>query len=272
MVDRGSDMSLARQCRLLKLNRSSLYYKPKPPSAKELLVKQVIDYVYTRKPIYGYRRIRHELAEVYGLTINEKTVLKYMGEMGIQALYPKPKLSKAEPAQKVYPYRLKGLAIQYPNQVWCTDITYIPMRGGFMYLTVVMDWYSRYVISWELSDTLEIGFVLNAMGQALKYGKPEIMNSDQGSHYTSPKYTEIFLGIGVEISMDHRGRCFDNIFVERLWRTVKYEFIYLNEFESPRALRNGLKDYFQFYNQERYHQSLKYQTPAHIYFNAPRRG
>ena len=189
-----------------------------------------------------------------------------MREMGIEAVYPKPNTSKPNPEDKVYPYLLKGLKITYPNQVWSTDISYIPMIGGFMYLTAFIDWYSRYVLSWALSDTLEIDFVLEAAKEALKRGRPEIINSDQGSHYTSPKYTQIFIDADVLISMDHRGRCFDNIFVERLWRSVKYECVYINEFNSPRELRRKLTEYFEFYNHRRYHQSLDYLTPAQVHF------
>jgi putative transposase len=270
LLEKDGDMSLSHQCSLLSLNRSTLYYKPAPPSAMELLIKQVIDYVYTRKPIYGYRRITQELGEVYGLWANPKTILKYMGEMGIQALYPKPNLSKAKPEHTVYPYLLKGLAITHPNQVWSTDITYIPILGGFMYLTAVIDWYSRYVLDWQLSATLEEAFIEENVKQALKRGKPEIMNSDQGSQYTSPKYTNLLKEAQVRISMDHRGRCYDNIFIERLWRSVKYELIYINEFKSPRELRNALKEYFQFYNEERYHQSLNYRPPQQVHFEAQR--
>jgi len=267
LVEKSGGLSLTRQCRLLGINRSTLYYKPAAPAPMALLIKLVIDYIFINRPIYGHRRITKELVEVYGLLVDRKTTLRYMREMGIQAIYPKPDTSKPNPENKVYPYLLKGLKITHPNQVWSTDITYIPMIGGFMYLTAIIDWYSRYVLSWALSDTLEIDFVLEATREALKRGKPEIMNSDQGSHYTSPKYTQILIDAGVSISMDHKGRCFDNIFVERLWRTVKYELIYINDFNSPRELRNKLTEYFLFYNYERYHQSLDYQTPAQVHFS-----
>ena len=259
-------MSIQRQCELLGINRTTLYYKPAPPNPLVLLIKQVIDYIYTSIPYYGYRRVNRELAEVYGLSMNEKTTRGYMREMGLEAIYPKPNTSKPDPENKVYPYLLKGLIIDHPNQVWSTDITYIGMMGGFMYLTAVIDWFSRYVLSWALSGTLEIDFVLEASRDALKRGKPDIMNSDQGSHYTSPKYTEIFLAAGVSISMDHRGRCFDNIFVERLWRTVKYECVYIHDIDSPRELRTLLTEYFEHYNYKRYHQSLDYRTPAQVHF------
>jgi len=266
LVDKTCELSIARQCRLLEINRSTRYYKPALPNPLMLLIKQVIDYIYTNKPFYGYRRVTEELSKVYGLQIDKKTTQRYMREMGIEAVYPKPNTSKPNPDNKTYPYLLKGLEIAYSNQVWGTDITYIPMIGGFMYLTAFIDWYSRYVISWALSDTLEIDFVLEAARESLKHGRPEIINSDQGSHYTSPKYTQLFLEAGVSISMDHRGRCFDNIFVERLWRSVKYELIYINEFYTPKELRRKLTEYFKFYNFERYHQSLNYLTPAQVYF------
>jgi putative transposase len=230
------------------------------------LIKQVIDYIYTQRPFLGHRRISQELINIYGLKADRKTVLGYMREMGLCAVYPKPDLSKPDAENKVYPYLLKGVEIREANQVWSTDITYIPIRGDFMYLTAVIDWYSRYVLSWALSDTLEIGFVLEASHEALKQSVPKIMNSDQGSHYTSPRYTEIFKTAGAAISMDHKGRCFDNIFVERLWRSVKYELIYISEFNSPRELRSGLSEYLDYYNNRRYHQSLGYMTPAQVYF------
>ena len=267
MIEKKGGLSLTRQCALLGINRTTLYYKPAPPDPMSLLIKQVIDYIFTNIPVFGHRRITLELIEVYGLQIDKKTTLRYMNEMGIQAIYPRPNTSKPNPENKVYPYLLKELKITHPNQVWSTDITYIPMAGSFMYLTAVIDWYSRYVLSWALSDTLEIDFVLEATRDALKRGKPNIFNSDQGAHYTSPQYTQILIDAGISISMDHRGRCFDNIFVERLWRTVKYELIYINEFDSPRELRNKLTEYFEFYNYKRYHQSLDYQTPAQVHFN-----
>jgi len=231
-----------------------------------LTIKQLIDFIYIQHPFYGYRRITRELSVVYEIHLNEKTTQRYMREMGIEALYPKPNTSESKPENKVYPYLLKRLKVTHPNQVWGTDITYIAMTGGFMYLTAIIDWYSRFVISWALSDTLEIDFVLETAVEALKRGKPEIINSDQGSHYTSPKYTQIFIDADVTISMDHRGRCFDNIFVERLWRTVKYECIYINEFNSPKELRKKLTEYFEFYNHRRYHQSLDYLTPAQVHY------
>jgi putative transposase len=269
LIDYQGELSVSHQCALLSINRTTLYYKPTPPRPMKLLIKQVIDHLYTQKPFYGHRRVTQELNSTYGLAIDRKTTLAYMREMGLYALYPKQNLSKPDLGHRIYPYLLKGVAIKHPNHVWSTDITYIPLRGGFMYLTVVIDWFSRYVLSWELSDTLEIGFVLEASRNALKRGTPQIMNSDQGSHYTSPKYVELFTSAGAAISMDHKGRCFDNIFVERFWRSVKYELIYINDFNSPRELRAALIRYFEFYNNERFHQSLEYRTPAQAYFEHP---
>ena len=265
LIDKNAGLSIKRQCELLGINRTTLYYKSTPPNPKELFIKQVMDYIYTWKPHLGYRRITEELHQVYGLKINPKTTLSYMRDMGLCAIYPKPNLSKRDKENKVYPYLLKGVKINRPNQVWSTDITYIPILGSFMYLTAIIDWFSRYVLSWSLSDSLDIGFVLEASRNALKRDVPEIINSDQGSHYTSTKYIDLFISAGAAISMDHKGRCFDNIFVERLWRTVKYELIYIREINSPRELRIALSEYFSYYNNERFHQSLSYKTPAEVY-------
>ena len=188
-----------------------------------------------------------------------------MREMGIQAIYPRPNTSKPHPTNPVYPYLLSGLSITHPNHVWSIDITYIPIRKSWLYLVAILDWYSRYVIDWQIDDTLEIGFVLAACEGALKKASPLIMNSDQGSHFTSPKYTELFLKAGAKISMDHRGRAYDNIFIERLWRTVKYEDVYLKQYDTPRDARAGLQHYLMYYNNERPHQSLGYKTPLEVY-------
>ena len=189
-----------------------------------------------------------------------------MREMGIEAVYPRPNLSKSDKLNPIYPYLLNDVEIVQPNQVWSIDITYIPIRSSFLYLTAIIDWYSRYVISWEIDDTLEIDFVIETCKKALITGVPQIMNSDQGSHFTSPKYTSLFLERGSQISMDHRGRAFDNIFIERLWRSLKYENVYPNEYLSPREARIGINDYFKFYNNARPHQSLDYHTPQEVHF------
>lgn len=261
------DISISSQAELLGINRTSLYYKPQPPSEADLNVKAIIDRVYTKHPEFGYRRITVWLKKYEGMVINHKTILRHMREMGIQAIYPRQNTSKPNPANKVYPYLLSGLEITMPNQVWSIDITYIPIRRSWLYLTAILDWYSRYVVAWMIDDTLEMGFVLDTCRLALSKTAPIIMNSDQGSHFTSPKYTELFLNVGTQISMDHRGRAYDNIFIERLWRTVKYEDVYLRLYETPRDARTGIGQYFDYYNNERPHQSLGYRTPAEVYRN-----
>jgi putative transposase len=255
------------QADLLGINRTSLYYKPSKPSAEDLANKAAIDKLYTKHPEFGYRRITIWLRKYEGLMINHKSVLKHMREMGIQAIYSRPDTSRPNPANKVYPYLLKGMDISKPDQVWSIDITYIPIRRSWLYLVAILDWYSRYVIEWMVDDTLEMDFVLATCENALKKSTPVIMNSDQGSHFTSPRYTKLFLEAGSQISMDHRGRAYDNIFIERLWRTVKYEDVYLKQYETPRDARIGIKEYMMYYNNERIHQSLCYRTPVEIYTN-----
>lgn len=267
MVDFGStELPVSKQAELLGLNRTSLYYRPVPPSREELDIKTRIDKIYTAHPEFGYRRICAWLSRYENIHINHKTVYRHMREMGIQAVYPRQDTSRPEPANTIYPYLLKGLHINRPNHVWSIDITYVPIRSSWLYLVAIIDWYSRYVLDWQIDDTLDIGFVLEASRNALEISVPEIMNSDQGSHFTSPRYTEIFLGAGSRISMDHRGRAYDNIFIERLWRTVKYENIYPQEYGSPREARMGIDQYLRYYNQERLHQSLDYRTPEEIYY------
>ena len=253
------------QADLLGINRSSIYYKPVLPSGQEVLIKNRIDEIYTGWPYLGYRRI-HAVLLREDLKVSAPTVLKYMREMEICAIYPKPKTSIMNLENKKYPYLLRKLKIAYPNHVWGTDITYIRLKNGWMYLCAYIDWYSRYVIAWELSQTLEIEFVLEALNQALGIAVPEIMNSDQGSHYTSTKHTEPLLKKEVKISMDGVGRYRDNIFTERLWRSVKYENVYINNYETPRECRIGIREYFEDYNNFRPHQSLEYHTPSDIYF------
>ena len=259
-------ISVARQAELLSVNRSTLYYKPVSSPQETLKLNRLIDKIYTQYPMFGYRRITAWLARDYGIFLNPKTVLKHMREMGIEAVYPRPNLSKSDKLNPIYPYLLNDVEIVQPNQVWSIDITYIPIRSSFLYLTAIIDWYSRYVISWEIDDTLEIDFVIETCKKALITGVPQIMNSDQGSHFTSPKYTSLFLERGSQISMDHRGRAFDNIFIERLWRSLKYENVYPNEYLSPREARIGINDYFKFYNNARPHQSLDYHTPQEVHF------
>jgi putative transposase len=225
---------------------------------------QLLDEQYTRTPYYGIRRMTAWL-QAGGHEVNHKRVGRLLRLMGLEAIYPKPRLSQAGPGHKIYPYLLKGVLIQRPNQVWSTDITYVRLRRGFVYLVAIIDWFSRYVLAWEVSVTLETSFCLSALEWSLRQGKPEIFNSDQGSQFTSLDFTGRLLNEGIRVSMDGRGRVFDNIFVERLWRTVKYEEIYLKDYEDVGAAVAGIGSYFSFYNQERLHQALGYRTPAAIY-------
>lgn len=235
-----------------------------PPRAGEIALKHRIDEIYTQYPFYGSRRIREQLCRD-GWQINRKAVQRHMREMRLEAIYPGRNLSKRRQQDQIYPYLLSGLAITRPNQVWGIDITYVRLHQGWMYLVAILDWYARYVVSWELDQTLEMPFVLTAVEQALASASPVILNSDQGSHFTSPQYTTLLKAHAVQISMDGKGRALDNIFTERLWRTVKYENIYLQDYQSPREARQGIKDYLTYYNQQRPHQSLGYQTPAEVY-------
>lgn len=263
----NSKLPVSKQAEIRGINRASLYYKPVPPSDEDLYIKSRIDRLYTKHPEYGYRRITDWLNVYESLKINHKAVYRHMREMGISAIFPRQNTSKPNPQNKVYPYLLSNLCIDHPNHVWSIDITYIPIRKSWLYLVAILDWFSRFVISWEIDDTLEIGFVLEACEKALKLTRPDIMNSDQGSHFTSPKYTALFLNAGSLISMDHRGRAFDNIFIERLWRTIKYENVYLQDYENPRAARIGISDYFNYYNRERLHQRLNKHTPLQVYLS-----
>ena len=250
---------------MLTLNRTGVYYKKKSISPAKLSILHAMDQIYTENPVYGARRIRIELSK-QGYKVCRPTVADYMKELGLAAIYPKPDTSKPHPNHKIYPYLLRNIIASYPNHIWGTDITYVRMKSGFMYLVAYLDWYSRYVVSWELSDTLEDDFVVQALKKGLKISKPYIANSDQGVQFTGNAYTSMLLKNDVKISMDGRGRCLDNIFTERLWRTVKYEDIYIKEYETPRMLRRGLNDYFIKYNTKRPHQSLGYVTPAEVYY------
>lgn len=259
------ELSLKVQAELLDLNRSGLYYQPVPPSTEEVAIKHRIDEIYTQYPFYGSRRITVTLNKEQA-AINRKAVQRHMREMGIAGICPGPNLSKRRLEHRIYPYLLRDVTSSYPNHVWGVDITYIRLRRGWMYLVAVLDWFSRYVVSWELDQSLEMTFVLAAVEQALSSGRPVIWNSDQGSHFTSPQYIQMLEGAGVQISMDGKGRALDNIFTERLWRTIKYEDVYLKDYGSPREARQGLRKYLEFYNNERPHQSLDYRTPAEVYF------
>jgi len=258
------DLSVRRQCELLGLNRSGLYYERAGESEENLRFMRLIDEQYTRTPFYGSRKMMKWLV-TEGYPVNRKRISRLMEVMGIEAVYPKPKLSQQGEGHKIYPYLLRGITVGRVNQVWSTDITYIRMAQGFVYLVAVMDWFSRYVLSWSLSLTMEIDFCMEALRSALRRGQPEIFNSDQGSQFTSEKFTAELAAKEIAISMDGRGRCMDNIFIERLWRSLKYEEVYLKDYESVTEARTGIDRYFRFYNQERIHQSLEYRTPAAIY-------
>jgi len=260
------DIPIKTQANLLSLNRSSLYYKPAGPSPEEIAIKHHIDEIYTECPFYGSRRIAAQLRRK-GFDVNRKAVQRHMQEMGIAGISPGPNLSKRRIDHHIFPYLLRGVSVSYPNHVFGIDITYIRLQRGWMYLVAVMDWYSRYVVSWAMDQTLEIDFVLDAVRQALAAVTPAIFNSDQGSHFTSPQYIQILKDAGVRISMDGKGRATDNIFTERLWRSLKYEEVYLHEYNSPREARRRVGEYLQFYNYRRLHQSLDYHTPAEVYYH-----
>jgi len=258
-------LSVRRQCELLGLNRSSYYYQPATESDLNLKLMKLIDEQYLKMPFYGYRKMTKHLRRLE-YAINFKRVRRLMNLMNIQAIYPKPRTSIPGKGHKIYPYLLRGVKITHPNQVWSTDITYVPMQQGFMYLVAVMDWYSRYVLSWEISNTLDGAFCLDALNGALeKHGKPEIFNTDQGVQFTADNFTGRLEDTEIKISMDGRGRFIDNIFIERLWRSVKYEQVYLHEYETGFELMADLASYFDLYNHERLHESLGYQTPAEVY-------
>ena len=258
-------LSIRRQCQLLGLNRATLYWQEADESALNLELMRLIDQEYTKTPFYGYRKMTIQLNQEYGYQINRKRVARLMGVMGLRALYPRPVTSDPTQQSRSYPYLLSGLVINRPNQVWATDITYVPLPKGFMYLVVVMDWFSRFVLAWQLSNSLEVTFCLEALQLALQKGQPDIFNSDQGAQFTADAFTDRLQAAGIRISHDGRGRYWDNIFVERLWRTVKYEDIYLKGYTTAQELRTGLSDYFHFYNHKRFHQSLNNLTPAGVY-------
>jgi len=263
---------VARQCHLLGISRSGLYYQPKGHSDDDLMLMKLIDRQYLATPFYGARKIAVELKKQKGLSVNRKRVRRLMQRMGIRAVYRRPRTTKPAPGHKIYPYLLRDLKITRPNQVWAADITYIPMARGFLYLVTIIDWYSRYVISWRLSNTLDTDFCIAALEEALGKGKPEIFNTDQGSQFTSEAFTGLLKEHGVRISMDGKGSYNDNLFIERLWRTVKYEEVYLKAYEDGREARVSLGEYFHFYNTTRPHQSLGYLTPGEVYGNAVENG
>jgi putative transposase len=257
-------LSVRRQCELLVLARSGLYYEPQGESAKNLALMRLIDEAYTRWPFYGVRKMTAWLRRE-GHAVNPKRVRRLMRLMGLEAIYAKPRLSASEKTHKRYPYLLRDVTIDRVAQVWSADITYLRLRGGFVYLVAVLDWHSRYVLSWQLSSSLESDFCVRALKTALARGRPEIFNTDQGVQFTSEAFTSVLEGREIAISMDGRGRAFDNIFSERLWRTVKYEEVYLKDYADIEEARRELRRYFRFYNQERLHQALDYHTPAEVY-------
>lgn len=257
-------MPLTAQARLLGLNRSGLYYRPSGPTADEVRLKHRIDELYTRWPFYGSRRITAQLQRE-GVVVNRKAVQRHMREMGIAGVCPGPNLSRRRHEHKVYPYLLRGLSITAPDQVWGIDLTYIRMQRTWMYLVALLDWHSRFVVEWELGDSMEEALVLAPVGRALSRARPNILNSDQGSQFTDGDYVTLVTGAGVRISMDGRGRALDNVFTERLWRSLKYEEVYLHEYDSPRSARAGVGAWLRFYNNERLHQALGYRTPREVY-------
>jgi len=254
---------------MLGVSRSSYYYRQKPIKQEDLDLMRKIDELYLENPSSGSRTIRRQLKRE-GIKVNRKRIQRLMRLMGIEAVYPKPRTSRPHPRHKVYPYLLKGLTISRPNQVWATDITYIPMERGYMYLVAIMDWHSRKILSWRISNTLDSAFCINALEEAIsRFGPPEIFNTDQGAQFTSNAFTQVLKDNQVAISMDGRGRCQDNIFVERLWWTLKHQYIYLHSFEGGRSLRLGLARWIQYYNLVRGHSSLDDKTPDEVYFGLP---
>jgi len=263
MVERPGPLSLSRQCQLLGLNRAALYYQAAPVDAYELELMALLDRQYLRTPFYGSRRMTAWL-QTQGHGVNRKRVQRLMQRMGLAAIYQRPRTSRPAPANRIYPYLLRGLRIERVHQVWAADITYIPMARGFLYLVAVMDWVSRYVLAWRLSNLLDASFCIEALEEALRQGRPEIFNTDQGSQFTDEGFTGVLRGHGVAISMDGRGRYADNIFVERLWRSVKYEEVYLKAYDNVAQARQGIAAYFEFYNHQRLHQALGYRTPRQL--------
>ena len=268
MVQKIHPLSKLRRCELLNISRSSIYYQPKSVSDTDQTLMKLTDETHTAKSFLGSRRIVDSLADDHNQVVNRKRVSRLMKVMGIQAIYPKPRTTQSNPQHKVYPYLLRNMNIDQSNQVWATDITYIPMVKGFIYLTVIMDWYSRKVLSWRLSNSMDTSFCIDALEEAIyRYGRPIIFNTDQGSQYTSEAFTQVLKDNDIRISMDGKGAWHDNVFVERLWRSVKYEEVYLNAYESMSEAKQSLQKYFKFYNQNRKHQTLK-AKPDQVYYES----
>jgi putative transposase len=263
-------LSVRRQCALLGLCRSSLYYEPAAETADNLRLMELIDREYTARPFYGSRRMTAWL-QGRGAAVNRKRVQRLMRLMGLEAIYPRPRLSAPGRGHRVYPYLLRGVAVERPDQVWSADITYVPLASGFVYLAAAIDWYSRYVLAWRLSNTLDGSFCLDMLEEALGKGRPEVFNTDQGVQFTAAAWAGRLEAAGVRVSMDGKGRCLDNVFVERLWRSVKYEDVYLWRYAGVPELRAGLGQYFPFFNEERPHQALGYRTPAEVYLEGRKR-
>jgi len=268
MITPGSELSIVRQATLLGVSRSSVYYRPKPESSEELDLLKRLDEVFTENPMYGSRRLQAMLKRE-GILVGRRRIRRLMRKLGLWAVGPKPNTSKPHPEHKIYPYLLRGLTIERPNHVWATDITYIPMQRGFLYLCAILDWATRKALAWRLSNTLTTDFCTAALKEALaRYGTPEIFNTDQGSQFTSAEFTDVLKDHKIQISMDGRGRCHDNIFVERLWWTVKHEWVYLRPCENGIEQQRSLAECFDWYNRCRPHQSLNWKTPDEAYFSA----
>jgi putative transposase len=266
MIDQGAKLSVTRQCELLELNRTGVYYTPRPVREEDLRIMRRIDELHLEHPFYGARRLAKQLGRE-GFEVGRVHVATLMRRMGIEALYRRPRTSIPARDAKIYPYLLEGLAIERPNQVWSSDLTYLPMAHGFLYLVAILDVASRKVLSFRVSNTMTPDFCVDALSEAIaRYGAPEIVNTDQGSQFTSKAWTDVVDAAGARISMDGKGRWIDNVFIERLWRSVKYEDIYLRAYENGRELQAGLTRYFDFYNRRRIHQSHEYQTPDEIYY------
>ena len=269
MIAPNAGLSVNRQCGLLGIARSRYYYQPRPVSASELDLLNRLDRIFTEHPVYGSRRLQVMLLRE-GISVGRRRIRRLMRKLGLSAVRPKRNTSKPHPGHKVYPYLLRDRTIDQPNQVWATDITYIPMRQGFLYLVAIIDWATRRVLSWGLSNSLTATFCIEALSEALaRFGKPEIFNSDQGSQFTSEEFTRVLLDHGIEISMDGRGRCHDNIFVERLWWTLKHEWVYLRPAANGLEQKRSLVEFFDWYNRRRPHQALGWQTPDEAYFDRP---
>jgi putative transposase len=267
MIDKESEsLSVRNQCELLELNRSTLYYKAVGPSAETLELMEIIDKIFTKHPYFGARRVRALLRREHGKQVTRRRVRRLMKTMGLETLYRRPRTSQPAPGHKIYPYLLRGLEINRPNQVWAADITYVPMAKGFLYLVAVIDWSSRYILSWRLSNTMDDEFCVDALKESLSRGKPAIFNTDQGSQFTSEDFVAAVKAAGAKVSMDGRGRWMDNVFVERFWRSIKYEEIYLHSYESTKEARESIEKWITFYNYSRPHQALDYRTPTEVYF------